>query len=99
MNQRVAVNTLESCSGHQSVAKRNAKQRGGFHDQKRSQALTACQAAVTHGIEEPSRTTALDRLGATRQQPIKEILNVSRNRVEPRRKSSAGSRIKHGPRR
>ena len=93
------MNAFESRSGHQTVAKRNAKQRSGFHDQKRPQALTASQAPVAHGIEKPTRPRNLDILPAARQQPIKEIFNVSSNRVEPRRKRSAGSRIKHSPRR
>ena len=55
MHQRVAVHAFQRGARHQGVVPRHFEQAREFHDQEWPEPLTAAEARIAHGLEEPRR--------------------------------------------
>ncbi len=72
-----AAPAISACS------RRDRKQIGALHHQKRTQTLAAAERRIAHGIEQPGRALDFGGLGLLRQQMVEQPLGIGGAGFQP----------------
>ncbi len=74
VDKRIAMHHFDGRGGAQHALALNAQEPRRLDHQKRPQSLSAAEARIAHGREEPRRPDRLARQGKGGQQPVQHVL-------------------------
>ena len=77
MYQRIAMDELECCAGHECAGPIYVKQCRRLHNKERAQTLSSIQGPVTHGGDQARRPRRLAAQRRRAQEPVEQRLNVA----------------------